>query len=76
MADFRALEQVVWAQEEDVNHGAWRYVRDDLEATLPEWARLHLVSRAMTASGAHASLASHAAEQKELVRRVLGRLED
>lgn len=76
MADFLALEQVVWAQEEDVNHGAWRYVRDDLESILPEWVHLHLVSRAATASGAHASVTVHAAEQQELVRRVLDRLDD
>ncbi|MCM2494745.1 2-oxoglutarate dehydrogenase E1 component [Burkholderia glumae] len=72
LAAFGNLETVVWAQEEDVNQGAWRFVRDELEAVLPAGCRLSAVCRTLTASGAHASVRAHQAEQQRLVARALG----
>jgi 2-oxoglutarate dehydrogenase E1 component len=47
---FPNLKEIVWAQEEDANQGAWRFVRDALEACLPEGSRLANVCRSATPS--------------------------
>ncbi|WLE61249.1 2-oxoglutarate dehydrogenase E1 component [Burkholderia plantarii] len=72
LAAFGNLETVVWAQEEDVNQGAWRFVRDELEAVLPAGCRLSAVCRTLTAAGAHSSVRAHQAEQQRLVAQALG----
>lgn len=72
LATFANLTQVVWAQEEDANQGAWRTIRDDLEAGVPAHCRLSHVVRVATPSGAHSSLAAHEHEQQRIVRTALG----
>ena len=42
---FPRLRDVVWAQEEARNHGAWHLLRDDLEAALPAGVTLHYSAR-------------------------------
>lgn len=69
---FPNLKEIVWAQEEDANQGAWRFVRDALEMCLPEGSRLASVCRGATPSGAHASVRAHQAEQRRLVAAALG----
>ncbi|WP_244097785.1 hypothetical protein, partial [Burkholderia anthina] len=59
LGTFGNLEEVVWAQEEDVNQGAWRFVRDELEAVLPSGCRLTAICRAASARGAHSSVDAH-----------------
>ncbi len=71
LAAFDHLEAVVWAQEEDANQGAWRCVRDELEAVLPAGCRLTAVCRVATAAGAHSSVRAHQAEQRRLVASAL-----
>lgn len=65
------LEELVWTQEETRNQGAWHFVRDELEALLPDGAWLCEVSRAVTAAGATASPVIHRWQQAELVRQAL-----
>jgi len=72
LAGFARLQELVWAQEEDKNHGAWRFVRDELEAIVPPGCRLSLVCRTATASGAQASVRAHQQEQHRLVAAALG----
>jgi len=72
LAAFPKLAEVVWAQEEDMNQGAWHFVRDDLQACLPAACRLTSVCRIATASGAHASIRGHQEEQRRLVAAALG----
>ncbi|WP_428984146.1 2-oxoglutarate dehydrogenase E1 component [Ralstonia psammae] len=71
---FPNLNEIVWAQEEDANQGAWRFVRDALEMCLPEGCRLASVCRSATPSGAHASVRAHQAEQRRLVAAAFGTL--
>ena len=66
------LKEIVWAQEEDKNQGAWLFVREHLETLLPTQSTLRHVCRQASASGAHASIANHAAEQLSLVKAALG----
>ena len=44
-ARFPALREVVWAQEEAKNHGAWHLVRDQLESVLPRGVSLVYAGR-------------------------------
>ncbi|QYN19323.1 multifunctional oxoglutarate decarboxylase/oxoglutarate dehydrogenase thiamine pyrophosphate-binding subunit/dihydrolipoyllysine-residue succinyltransferase subunit [Amycolatopsis sp. DSM 110486] len=61
--------EIVWAQEEPKNQGAWSFLRGELE--LPAGKRLTVVSRPAAASPAAGSHHRHQKEQAELVRRVL-----
>ncbi|MEM5390078.1 2-oxoglutarate dehydrogenase E1 component [Paraburkholderia phymatum] len=70
---FENLTEVVWAQEEDRNQGAWRFVREELERVLPTGCRLRDVCRTSTASGAHASIRAHRHQQGRLVAAALSR---
>ncbi|MGF6440643.1 2-oxoglutarate dehydrogenase E1 component [Paraburkholderia youngii] len=71
LAEFRNLDEVVWAQEEDKNQGAWRFVRESLEEVLPAGCHLTHVCRTATAAGAHSSMKAHLKEQNRLVSLAL-----
>jgi 2-oxoglutarate dehydrogenase E1 component len=70
VASYPALEQVVWAQEEPQNMGAWRPIRHRLEeavAGLP----LKYAGRPWRASPSEGYPTSHARAQERIVREVL-----
>jgi len=68
---FPLLREVVWAQEEAKNHGAWHLVRDQLEAALPPGASLEYAGRPAAAATAVCNAARHASERQELVSGAL-----
>jgi 2-oxoglutarate dehydrogenase E1 component len=72
LARFPRLAQVVWAQEEAQNHGAWYLVRESLESALPAGASLLYAGRPSRAAAASAAAAGHAAEQERIARGALG----
>ena len=63
--------EVVWAQEEPRNRGAWSYLKDRLPPLLGGRA-LAYAGRRASASPAVGSLSQHRREQAELVARALG----
>jgi 2-oxoglutarate dehydrogenase E1 component len=67
---FRPGVEIVWAQEEPSNMGAWDYVNTHLVPRLG--ARVELVARAPSASPAAGSATRHKLEQEQLVREALG----
>jgi 2-oxoglutarate dehydrogenase E1 component len=70
VASYPALEEVVWAQEEPQNMGAWRPIRHRLEeavAGLP----LKYAGRPWRASPSEGYPTSHARAQERIVREVL-----
>jgi 2-oxoglutarate dehydrogenase E1 component len=69
---FPLLREVVWAQEEAKNHGAWHPVRDQLEAALPSGTALRYAGRPAAAPAAVCTATRHAAEQHEVVMSALG----
>ncbi|WP_250478498.1 MULTISPECIES: 2-oxoglutarate dehydrogenase E1 component [unclassified Caballeronia] len=71
LARFINLRSIAWAQEEDRNQGAWRFVRDELETVLPANCVLRDVCRTATPAGAHSSVAAHRPEQARLVAAAL-----
>src|SRR4029450_13483885 len=70
------LEELVWAQEEPKNNGAWHFVEDELEDCLTEAGfagkRAHYAGRAPAASPATGLAKRHAAEQAALIAEALG----
>ena len=74
IARYPNLREVVWAQEEPQNMGAWRTIRHRLEAPLKE-AGVPLTLRRQTLAGrarARAIPTAHLREQDRIVRAALG----
>jgi 2-oxoglutarate dehydrogenase E1 component len=67
---FRQGVELVWAQEEPANLGAWDSIDGRLAPRLP--GPLRLVSRPPSASPAAGSATRHKLEQEQLVREALG----
>jgi 2-oxoglutarate dehydrogenase E1 component len=71
LAPYRPGVELVWAQEEPANMGAWDHVALRLAPALPG-ARVELVARAASASPAAGSATRHKLEQEQIVREALG----
>jgi len=66
------LSEVVWAQEEPQNMGAWRAIRHRLEETKPAGVPLLYVGRPWRASPSEGYPTAHLREQDRIVRAALG----
>ncbi len=64
------LDEVVWAQEEPANMGAWEFVRPRLEELVVGRWPLSYVGRPRNASPAEGSAAKHAENQAALIQAV------
>jgi len=69
---FPRLRELVWAQEEAKNHGAWHFLREQLEAALPPGVSLEYAGRPAAAPTAICNAGLHAAEQRAVVTSALG----
>jgi 2-oxoglutarate dehydrogenase complex dehydrogenase (E1) component-like enzyme len=65
------LREVVWAQEEPQNMGAWRTNRHRLEEAKPDGVPLSYVGRPWRASPSEGYPTSHLREQDRIVRAAL-----
>ena len=65
------LEELVWAQEEPQNMGAWRAIRHRLEEALPEGVGLRFAGRPWRASPSEGYPTAHLKEQDRIVREAL-----
>ncbi|HEY2741127.1 MAG TPA: thiamine pyrophosphate-dependent enzyme, partial [Gaiellaceae bacterium] len=72
LAGYPNLREVVWAQEEPQNMGAWRAIRHRLEETKPEGVPLVYVGRPWRASPSEGYPTAHLREQDRIVRAALG----
>jgi 2-oxoglutarate dehydrogenase E1 component len=72
VAGYPNLREVVWAQEEPQNMGAWRALRHRLEETKPEDVPLVYVGRTWRASPSEGYPTAHLREQDRIVRAALG----
>ena len=70
LARYPGVQEVVWLQEEPENMGPWPFVHHQVHQQLREVAVSH-VARAESASPATGSGLVHAAEQRDLLDRVL-----
>ncbi|WP_278249375.1 2-oxoglutarate dehydrogenase E1 component [Hylemonella gracilis] len=69
---YSGLRELVWAQEEELNQGAWPFIRDELTALCPQGVQLRCVARPSTATGPTVSQVVHRAEQRLLAMQALG----
>jgi len=72
VAGYPNLRELVWAQEEPQNMGAWRAIRHRLEETKPEGVPLLYVGRPWRASPSEGYPTAHLREQDRIVRAALG----
>jgi 2-oxoglutarate dehydrogenase E1 component len=66
------LAEVVWAQEEPQNMGAFRAIRHRLEDALPHGVQLSYAGRPWRASPSEGYPTAHLREQDRIVRQALG----
>ncbi len=71
LARYPNARELVWAQEEPRNMGAWTYVEGKLREVLPAGAALSYVGRPDRASPAEGYPAAHAMEQARIVGEAL-----
>jgi 2-oxoglutarate decarboxylase len=71
LAAYPGVKDIVWAQEEPANQGAWAHMALHLPELLPEGAALRRISRAAGASPAAGSSKVHESEQAALIKAVL-----
>jgi 2-oxoglutarate dehydrogenase E1 component len=71
MDTYPAVEQVVWAQEEPKNQGAWTYVQPRLRASAGAAVGVRYVGRPERASPAEGFADAHQAEQARIVAMVM-----
>jgi 2-oxoglutarate dehydrogenase complex dehydrogenase (E1) component-like enzyme len=75
LRSYPQLAEVVWAQEEPLNMGAYRSIRHRLEDALKEGGRfvhLRYVGRSWRASPSEGYPTAHLVEQDRIVRDALG----
>jgi len=72
VARYPNLRELVWAQEEPQNMGAWRALRHRLEETKPESIPLLYIGRPWRASPSEGYPTAHLREQDRIVRATLG----
>jgi 2-oxoglutarate dehydrogenase E1 component len=71
-ASYPNLAELVWAQEEPQNMGAWRTIRHRLEAAAPEGVAVRYVGRPWRASPSEGYPTAHLLEQDRISREALG----
>src|SRR6187200_2707995 len=71
IASYPNLAEVVWAQEEPRNMGAWKVMSRRLPALLPEGVTLEYVGRPTRASPGEGYSAAHNREQERIVLTAL-----
>jgi 2-oxoglutarate dehydrogenase E1 component len=71
-ASYPNLEELVWAQEEPQNMGAWRPIRHRLEGAAPTGVTVRYVGRPWRASPSEGYPTAHLIEQDRIAREALG----
>jgi 2-oxoglutarate dehydrogenase E1 component len=72
---YPAVEEVVWAQEEPKNMGAWTFVAPRLRVSTGNATILRYVGRPERASPAEGYVSAHKAEQERIVNEVVAPME-
>jgi len=74
-ASYPNLRELVWAQEEPQNMGAWRSIRHRLEGAAPEGVAVRYVGRPWRASPSEGYPTAHLVQQDRIAREALGAVE-
>ena len=70
-ASYPNLRELVWAQEEPQNMGAWRSIRHRLEGAVPDGVPVRFVGRPWRASPSEGYPTAHLVEQDRIAREAL-----
>jgi 2-oxoglutarate dehydrogenase E1 component len=70
LGQFSHIKQVLWAQEEPQNMGAWRKFRPLLDELIDEKLPFHYVGRPASSSPAEGSTSQYNAAQRALIKQV------
>lgn len=70
LANYPAAEEIVWAQEEPENMGAWEFARPYLEALAGDRYAFRGIMRPRNSSPAEGSSTRHAVNQAQLIERI------
>ncbi|MEO8201697.1 MAG: multifunctional oxoglutarate decarboxylase/oxoglutarate dehydrogenase thiamine pyrophosphate-binding subunit/dihydrolipoyllysine-residue succinyltransferase subunit, partial [Gemmatimonadota bacterium] len=71
LSRYVGLKELVWAQEEPKNMGAWRYAEEKIRDVMPSGVKLRYAGRPERASTAEGYPSAHAAEQKRIIGEAL-----
>lgn len=71
MNKYKHVKEVIWAQEEPMNMGAWSYISPRLQKTMPEGLKLTYVGRPEMASPSEGDPLVHKKEQQRIVNQLL-----
>ena len=71
IASYPNLKEIIWAQEEPKNMGAWKVMSRRMPAVLPEGIELRYVGRPQRASPGEGYPAAHRLEQERIVLTAL-----
>jgi 2-oxoglutarate dehydrogenase E1 component len=69
---YTGMKELVWAQEEPRNMGAWRYLEEKIRDVMPSGVKLRYAGRPERASPAEGYPQAHALEQKRIIGDALG----
>ena len=72
LSRYGAMKELVWAQEEPRNMGAWRYLEEKIRDVMPAGVKLRYAGRPERASPAEGYPQAHAMEQKRIIADALG----
>jgi 2-oxoglutarate decarboxylase len=64
---YSGMKDLVWAQEEPRNMGAWHYLEEKVRDVMPAGMKLRYAGRPERASTAEGYPAAHAAEQRQII---------
>jgi 2-oxoglutarate dehydrogenase E1 component len=70
-ASYPNLQELVWAQEEPQNMGAWRTIRHRLESAAPDGVSVRFVGRPWRASPSEGYPTAHLLQQDRIAREAL-----
>ena len=74
-ASYPNLRELVWAQEEPQNMGAWRSIRHRLEGAAPDGVPVRYLGRPWRASPSEGYPTAHLVQQDHIAREALGAVE-
>jgi 2-oxoglutarate decarboxylase len=71
LGHYSGMKELVWAQEEPRNMGAWRYLEEKIRDVMPGGIKLRYAGRPERASPAEGYPQAHALEQKRIIADAL-----
>ena len=71
LSRYTAMKELVWAQEEPRNMGAWRYLEEKIRDVMPAGVKFRYAGRPERASPAEGYPQAHAMEQKRIITDAL-----